>query len=263
MGNLSQLVEELRSENLQGLESLESMGNLELNNYLKQVGLGNLAPKEARAIIQSMKPNASSMTMVNSFRAPVSAAIFDLTITRNTANIVAPLPVPIFGALDRESNYVEIISQDLPVGTILSNITKSPTGKGIRFEYTAAGPLVDTIDVECAQVPYLNILRSSQGSLLKFSQCKMQISDVTIQSQFARKVGVVVNTIFGKNTSDSFTPNQFKSDLQNQNDIRTISAVQDIDMETSMVFLMNATVAFSVTYTAYVEKFEVSRAKGF
>jgi hypothetical protein len=91
----------------------------------------------------------------------------------------------------------------------------------------------------------------------------MQISDVTIQAQFSRKVSVVVNTIFGKNTSDSFTPNQFKSDLQNQNDIRTITAVQDIDQETSMVFLVNPTAAFSITYTAYVEKFETSRAKGF
>ena len=137
------------------------------------------------------------MTMVNNFRAPVSAAIFDLTVTRNTNTIASALPLPVFGALDYESNYVEIISQDLPAGCVLTSITKSASGKGLRFTYTS-GANVDTIDVECAQVPYLNILRSSQGSLLKFSQCKMQISDVTIQAQFSRKVSVVVNTIFGK-----------------------------------------------------------------
>ena len=262
MGSLDLLIDELSNENLQGLNSLESMDNLELQNYLKGVGLASLKPEAARATIRSMKANAGSMTMINNFRAPVSAAIFDLTITRNTAAIAAALPVPVFGSLDYESNYVEIISQDLPAGCVLTSIAKSTSGKGLRFTYTS-GANVDTIDVECAQVPYLNILRSSQGSLLKFSQCKMQISDVTIQAQFSRKVSVVVNTIFGKNTSDSFTPNQFKSDLQNQNDIRTITAVQDIDQETSMVFLVNPTAAFSITYTSYVEKFETSRAKGF
>ena len=258
------LIDELSNENLQGLNSLESMDNLELQNYLKGVGLASLRPQEARATIRSMKANASSMTMVDSFRAPVSAAIFDLTITRNTANIASALPLPVFGTLDYESNYVEIISQDLPANVTLTSIAKSPSNKGLRFTYTnSVGPVTDTIDVECAQVPYVNILRSSQGSLLKFSQCKMQISDVTIQAQFSRKVSIVVNTIFGKNTSDSFTPNQFKSDLQNQNDIRTISSVQNVDQETSMVFLVNPTAAFSITYTAYVEKFETSRAKGF
>lgn len=262
MGNLSQLVNELRSEDLQGLESLENMSNLEMNNYLKSVGMASLNPAEARGIIRSMKPNAGSMTMVNSFRAPVSAAIFDLTITRNTAAIASALPVPIFGTLDYESNYVSIISQDLPTGCVLTSIAKSASGKGLRFTYTS-GANVDYIEVECSQVPYVNLLRASQGSLLKLSQQKMQISDVTIQAQFSRKVQTTVNTIFGKNTSDSFTPNQFKSDLQNQNDIRTITAVTDIDQETTLSMLVNPTAAFTITYTAYVEKFETSRAKGF
>lgn len=262
MGNLTQLIDELRKEDLQGLESLENMNNKELNNYLRSVGLGNLPTNEARALVSSMKPNAPSVTMVDSFRAPVSAAIFDITITRATANIAAALPLPIFGVLDRESNYAEIINQDLPVGTVLTSIATSSTGKGLTFTYTS-GANVDTIDVECAQVPYVNILRASQTSLLKMQQNKMQISDVTKQTQFSQKVGIVVNTIFGKNTSDSYTPNQFKSDLQNQNDIRTITAVTDIDPETSMTFLVIPEAAFSITWTSYIQKFETNRAKGF
>ena len=163
--------------------------------------------------------------------------------------------------LDRESNYVEIISQDLPAGTVLTSIALTPSGKGLRFTYTS-GVNVDSIDIECAQVPYVNILRAAQTSLLKMQQNKMQISDVTLQSQFSQKVGLVVNTIFGKNTSDSFTPNQFKSDLQNQNDIRTITWVADIDSETSLTFQVIPQV-FAITWTSYIQKFETNRAKGF
>lgn len=263
MGNLAQLVDELRNEDLQGLESLESMDNRELSHYLKSVGVGNLAPSEARAIIRSVKSaQPAGMQMVNSFRAPVSAAMFDITITRNSANIASALPIPIFGALDFESNYAEIISQDLPTGCVLTSITKTSTGKGLRFTYTS-GANVDTIDIECSQNPYVNLLRASQGSLLKFQQNKMQISDTTKQTQFSQKVQVAVNTLFGKDTKDSFTPNQFKSDLQNQNDIRTITSVYDIDQETSLTFLMIAEAAFTITWTSYVQKFETSRAKGF
>jgi hypothetical protein len=261
MGNLSALIDELRNEDLQGLESLETMDNKELSHYLRQVGLTNLPTNEARALIRSMKPNAPAATMVDSFRAPVSAAIFDITISRNSSNIAASLPLPIFGVLDRESNYVEIISQDLPAGTVLTSIALTPSGKGLRFTYTS-GVNVDSIDIECAQVPYVNILRAAQTSLLKMQQNKMQISDVTLQSQFSQKVGLVVNTIFGKNTSDSFTPNQFKSDLQNQNDIRTITWVADIDSETSLTFQVIPQV-FSITWTSYIQKFETNRAKGF
>ncbi len=262
MGNLSQLIDELRNEDLQGLEALENMDNDELENYLKSVNLRGLPKSEVRGLIRSMRPNAGVVTPVNSFRAPVSAAIFDITISRASANINASLPLPIFGCLDKESNYTEIINQDLPAGTVLTSITTSPTGKGLRFTYTS-GLNVDTIDVECAQVPYVNILRASQTSLLKMQQNKLQISDVTKQTQFSQKVGIVVNTIFGKNTSDSYTPNQFKSDLQNQNDIRTITTVTDIDSETSMVFLVIPEASFSLTFTSYIQKFETNRAKGF
>lgn len=262
MGNLSQLINELRKEDLQGLESLENMSDKGLNNYLRSVGLQNLPTNEARALVRSMRPDAGAVTVVDSFRAPVSAAIFDITITRATANINAALPLPIFGVLDRESNYAEIINQDLPSGTVLTSITASGSGKGLTFTYTS-GANVDTIDVECAQVPYVNILRASQTSLLKMQQNKLQISDVTKQTQFSQKVGIVVNTIFGKNTSDSYTPNQFKSDLQNQNDIRTITTITDIDSETSMVFLVIPEAAFSLTFTSYIQKFETNRAKGF
>ena len=262
MGNLSALIDELRNEDLQGLESLENMSDKGLNNYLRSVGLQNLPVNEARSLVRSMRPDAATVTVTDSFRAPVSAAIFDITITRNTNDINAALPLPIFGVLDRESNYAEIINQDLPAGTVLTSIANSPSGKGLRFTYTS-GADVDTIDVECAQVPYVNILRASQTSKLKMQQNKIQISDVTKQTQFSQKVGIVTNTIFGKNTSDSYTPNQFKSDLQNQNDIRTITTITDLDSETSMVFLVVAEAGFSVTFTSYIQKFETNRAKGF
>lgn len=259
MGSLEGLLEALRSEDLQGLESLENMDDKSLRRFAEVNGIKGAPVSVVRNLVKEQKNmNDKTVSVVDSFRAPVSAAIFDLTITRNSANIAAVLPVAIFGVLDRESNYVEIISQDLPSGTVLTSLSTSPSGKGLRFTYTQ-GANVDTIDVECAQVPYVNILRAAQTSLLKMQQNKMQISDTTKQSQFSQKVGIVTNTIFGKNTSDSYTPNQFKSDLQNQNDIRTITTITNVDSETSMTFGVIAEADFQITWTSYIQKFETSR----
>jgi hypothetical protein len=207
----------------------------------------------------TLATNNMSIDPIN--RMPDSASVFDLVITRNSANIAQYLPIPLFGALDFESKYKDIISSFLPLSTITYELAVSPSGKGLRFTFTnSVGPAVDTIDVECSQVAYVNLLRASQGSILKFSENKINISDVTKQAQFTQAVTLFKNSLFGKLEKDSFTPNQFKSDLQNQNDIRTITIQWDIDQESSVVYLINNTAGFVVTQTSYVESYSTSRA---
>lgn len=231
------LVDKLHSKSVQGLESY--------NNVNTDMGY------------------TANVQMDNTFRAPKSAAMFDLTITRVSENINADLPIPFWGALDRESNYVEVISSYLPAGTTLGGIDVpaiqvSPTGKGLRFGFKS-GLEVDYIDVECSQVPYVNLLRASQGSLIKMQQNKMTISNVAVQTQFSNSVYIYRNSLFGKDSTDSFTPNQFKSDLQNQNDIRTITTTYTVDQETSMVFLVKPVEGFQIGWTSYVEQYDTIR----
>lgn len=263
--NLDKVVKVLRSASIEQLDAIEKMNHKQLNHFFATVdsNMSSVSPSTIKNLInqeninQSANPTSVLVTPTPSFRAPVAAAQFTLNITRNSVNIASILPVPLFGILDKESTYKEIVAQSLPAGCVLT-LAVSPTGKGIRFTYTSGGN-VDTIDVECPQVPYVNLLRASQGSILTMTQNKMSIDDVADQSQFAQAVEIVHNTLFGKFTSDSFTPNDYKSDLQNQNDIRIFTNIITIDQETSLMFQAIA-VATGFSLTSFVSSYSTARA---
>lgn len=242
-------------KNLENLETMKlttkKLGNFARSNSIAMASFGE-------PIIKVATPSDNTPFIYEPERAPNSAAMFDITITRKTANIAADLPIPLFGVLDRESDYSEILPQLLPVGTSYE-IARTTDRKGLKFTFTS-GLNVDIVEVTCAQVPYLNLLRASQGSMLRMEQNKMNISDVSVQNQFRNKVQVTRNTIFGKDTNDSYTPNQFKSDMQNQNDIRTITANFNVDLETSFTILIAQQANFDVTMTSYISEFSVQRA---
>lgn len=243
-----------KNSNINNLQNLETM-------KISRKKLGNFAMVNTdfgQPVIKVASPSENVPFVYEPERAPNSAAMFDITITRKTANIAADLPAPLFGVLDKESDYSEILPQLLPVGCSYE-IARTTDRKGLKITYTL-GLNSDIIEITCAQVPYLNLLRASQGSVLRMEQNKMNISDVSVQSQFRNKVQVTRNTIFGKDTNDSYTPNQFKSDMQNQNDIRTITANFNVDLETSFTVLVAQEANFDVTMTSYISEFSVQRA---
>lgn len=249
-------------ENINHLQNFESMriNQKKLANYAMQpIAASSLAlPKTFGDPIVKSAPLSAPVSTYDIERAPDSAAMFDITMTRKTHNIAADLPAIVFGVLDRESDFSEILPQLLPVGCSYE-VARTTDRKGLKFTYTL-GANTDIIEVSCAQVPYLNLLRATQGSVLRMEQNKMNISDVSVQSQFRNKVQVTRNTMFGKDTNDSFTPNQFKSDMQNQNDIRTITANFNVDLETSFAVLLSQQSDFDVTITSYISKFSVIKA---
>lgn len=195
----------------------------------------------------------SLMTPVADFRSPVSAALFDILITRNSANIAAPLPIPIFGVLDQESDWIEIIGQFLASG-ITYEVTRGADKKSLDFTFTAAGPLTDVVNVSCNQVPYVNLLAAGLDSVFRMQQLKMQISNVANQLQFSQSVRTFDRSFFGFHKDDQFTPNQFKTDLQNQNDIRTINNLIDVDKQRTILVSMIA-VAETLTISAFVQAY--------
>lgn len=286
--DLNRVVEMLRGADIQQLEALESMPKQKLQHFLKDINASDMASEgnilRTKNLIQTEKKSrrtlltnekkkftndglpsqkkvnnmGSLIGLIGGLGVPKSAAIFDIVIKRVGATIAANLPLPTFGTLDKESNYIDIISNLLPAG-VTYIVEKSATGKGLKFTYTD-GVNTDYITVECAQVPYLNLLRGSQGSILRFAQTKINISDVTTQEQFTNAVWFKRNSIFGKQEQDSFTGNQFKSDLQNQNDMRTVTIEFDVDQEMSVVYLIAPKTNFTVTQTSYISSFETPRA---
>ena len=201
---------------------------------------------------QNASPNAL-MTPVADFRSPVSAASFDILIERKTANILEVLPVPIFGVLDQESDWIEIMNQFLTTGTTYT-VSRGADRKSLDFTFTN-GVLSDIINVSCNQVPYVNLIISGLDSVFKMQQNKLQISNVALQNEFSQSIGVFNRSFFGHHQDDSITPNQYKSDLQNQNDIRTINQILDIDKQRTLLFKMVAS-PFTLTMSSFIQKYD-------
>lgn len=223
-----------------------------MQHYRVAVPSDELAIPVANAIANS-KPASLSVPIAD-FRSPVSASTFDILITRATAAIAQVLPVPLFGVLDNESDWIEIMNQFLQSGTTYT-VARNADRKSLNFVFTA-GLDSDTITVSCNQVPYVNFLIAGLDSVFKLQQIKMQISDVAEQSQFSRAIHIYNRSMFGADLNDSITPNQYKSDLQNQNDIRTINQIISIDKERSLLVLVNAAAALVITFSMFVEKYD-------
>lgn len=145
-------------------------------------------------------------------------------INRNAINIPTPLQFAMFGVLDFKTDYINVITGNP------ATIGRNRDGKSLNFVYGG-----DTITISCNEVPYINLV-NGYGFILKIKQLKLVVSDVTQQSFFSTAVNTSHKSIYGLNESDSFTPNSFKSDMQNQNDIRTVNINSPIDMENSLLF---------------------------
>lgn len=202
----------------------------------------------------------SLMTPVADFRSPVSAALFDIIITRHTAAIASVLPIPVFGVLDQESDWIEIVSPYLAAG-ITYTVERGADLKSLDFTFTS-GMNVDIVNVSCNQVPYVNLLAAGLDSVFRLQQIKMQISDVAQQLQFSQSVRTFDRSFFGFHKDDQFTPNQFKSDLQNQNDIRTINNIIDVDKQRTMLFGLVPVAAFSLTLSSFVQAYNKGMNSG-
>lgn len=242
-----------RNKNKRVLTLMSKDGkHFEHYNAVKAVPTDMLATSVVTAA-ENAKPNAL-MTPVADFRSPVSAASFDILITRATANIAAYLPIPLFGVLDQESDWVEIMSSFLTTGTTYT-VSRNADRKSLDFTFTNGGN-TDIVTVSCEQVPYVNLLISGLDSVFKMQQNKMQISDVAEQAQFSKKVGIYDRSFFGHEQKDSITPNQYKSDLQNQNDIRTINQILDIDKQRTLLFQIAPAENFTITISSFIMKYD-------
>lgn len=252
-----QLANALAEMDEQQLESLESLVNV--GQFPAQ--LGNMSA--IKSAIAKQRAERANVVMVDSYRAPVSEATLDVTFTRKRVGesvSLGVLPVAFFGALEYESDFYRMMAPYLPVG-VTYTMAKSANGQDLVFTYTD-GTNTETITVSLSEAPYTNFLRGLLGTYMKIQQTKIQISDVAVQNQFSQGITTFHGSQWGKTEFDKINPSTFKSDLQNQNDIRTITAVYDIDRERGWIFNIVGENNFTLTASLFVQAYHKGEHQG-
>jgi len=186
------------------------------------------------------------------------AAQFDLTITRNSININAALPIVLFGVIDLESAYSQVINT-LPAGCVLTSVVN--TGGSYIFTYTS-GANVDTITITCAQTPYAGFLRATQTDTMQVRAYRIAVSSTDAVDQFNYAMQHVKRSLFGADKRDSLTPSTYVSPdqyLATRVDIGDVksgsSHVSSLDKETSIQVLVKKQV-FNFTLSVFVNRFD-------
>lgn len=207
----------------------------------------------------NVAPNAASSNVVLLQNEGVQTGVarFNLTIYRKTANIASVLPVPVFGALDYESDYVEVLAPYLPAGCTYV-IERTSDKKGLKITYTV-GMASDIVEVNVKEKPYLSLLRGTQTSTIKLSQMKAKIFDVADEQQFSETIRPVINTLFGLATSNPFTADDWLRDDQFVQTMRTINQDVNVDAETTVVFGMTNIANNVMTITTTVGRYQTIR----
>jgi hypothetical protein len=233
-------------------------------NFQNFHGRHNIAGETQIGSIDQGVQVARLVTPVADFRAPSSAATFDLLINRLTSNIPDVLYIPLFGVLDQESDWIEIMGQKLPA-TITYAVARGADRKSLDFTFTQ-GANVDVVNVSCNQTPWVNMMIAGLDSVFKMQQNKIEISDVAIARQFSYAIGIYNRSMFGHNENDTITPNQYKTDMQNQNDIRVINQILDIDKQRSLLMpIVNHSevdTPFLVTMSSFISKYDKGQMAG-
>lgn len=186
------------------------------------------------------------------------AAQFDLTITRNSTTINAALPIVLFGVIDLESAYSQVINT-LPAGVTLTSVVN--TAGSYVFTYSD-GTHTDTITITCAQTPYAGFLRATQTDTMSIRAYRIAVSSTDAVDQFNYAMQHVKRSLFGADKRDSLTPSTYISPdqyLATRVDIGDVksgsSHVASIDKETSIQVLVKKQ-AFNFTLSVFVNRFD-------
>ena len=244
--------------------SLESLENLDTNTeHFVRMGL---PMSEARRKAASMSIGSSKGVSVTGSNADKygNAALFDITITRNTATIAAVLPVPVFGAIDQFGKYSQSLGGYLPDGVTLTSVVN--TNGAFVFTYTD-GTHTDTITITCSQIAYASFVNSTLSDVMAIRAIRYKINSDAQLSNFSNQFTIVKKSLYGAKKQDNIpvasylSPNQFLRDtidIGNVNEGR--GNVTTLDKETSIVIGMNAA-AFSITQSVFISAFNKLNAE--
>ena len=234
--------EQVSYEQVRHLSKVAGISHEQAANVLKAgVGTMNL-PKEA--------PIAGNVR---------SAAQFSINVARPTAAIVGTkLPFVVFGPLDIQNGYRQIITGLLPAGVALTSVTIGEvSGKpnDCTFTYTAAGPLVDSVVVTCGTMAYPSLMISLITDLILSTKLRITLSDAAQTAQFNETLNANTRNMFGSNHQNPITPADYKSPEQFQQGIVDLDVDYKFDKETMLVSNILAVAGFSINYSLNIAQF--------
>ena len=147
-----------------------------------------------------------------------SVGDLNLTISRPTANIAAPLPYILFDLNGYNSSYVSTLRQYLPAGVTVSAASDPLTGDVI-LTYTAPGPLVDTVRISLTGSPisYSEFLQSMSSNFFKTRYIRYEIpNDGNLLAQSSQPINFGLLSALGMQNRNAMLPRsrRMSSDYQ-------------------------------------------------
>jgi hypothetical protein len=180
------------------------------------------------------------------------SALYDIVISRPTANIASALPIVLFAPKYFTSNYTNFFSSNpLPAGTTLA-ITTSATGN-VLFTFTS-GANIDVITISCNQNPYISFLENLKTSSITLTKNFVRVSSTNSLSQFGQPVNVLTRSLYGKAGADNFTPSSFLSPDQQQTTVLAVPMKFELDGVTGWVTSIDATANTVYTFNSFVSE---------
>jgi hypothetical protein len=176
--------------NLESLENLEHAENMIRNGatikdavrYMKGKGHGNIGLRPHEGVVVQ----------------------FDLKIFRNSNNIAQALPVPLFGILELERSYRNVLTPLLTGGTVITSVVN--TDGSLVITYTN-GSNTDTVTITCAQNSYASVIRATLMNKIDIKALKLVVPTDDYITEFDQPLQWTVRSMFGKiKSQDTVTP---------------------------------------------------------
>lgn len=171
--------------------------------------------------------------------APIAASALDATLK-------VSLPFTLFGLADYYANYFRHRQLMPPVIWDFSDIiiekvaaaTCPSTNVGdliFAFTKTIGADTYDAyIIVHCSQVPYATLLKSTSSDMFIINMVRYVIPDETKINQFSNQFKIVVQTLFGKLSTDEISPQSFITPEQFQKNSADVPMLKSIDKESQI-----------------------------
>lgn len=229
-----------------------------LNRFF--AGIGNNKPNYADRF--SSLEHVAGGVNIDSQVIPAGGFVaqFDVTITRNTSNVVQVLDVAILGFTEILSGYRGFVNPVTGGTVALTGGIYNTLPDRYRFTHVL-GANTDTIDITSATHVYPSLMQSTGFDLYQINNIRYTVSDTTIaDAQFKNKFEIRKRSIFGLEKSNPISVTSFKDPMNQQNNIIDIPIKMLMDKETCIVIGMQNEVvpatAYSITLSIFVQFFD-------
>lgn len=262
------------SDNFEELSHFQVAEAFEIENALNKIGVN---PVQARQVARkaitrpqianrlkdalgTVTPGLSGISDRSPMAGGAAAALLNIRVTRLTATIAGiSLPFPIFGSAQVANGYRTMLNEFLTGGTVLTSVRQGESDSlpnSLDLVYTN-GANVDTVRVECVEVPYPTLLTDGITDPFEINKCRVNVSNTAVaDAQFGNQYVVKTNTMFGQKKSDSISPETFNDPSNLRNNIIDLNVTGSFDKDTALIGLIHPTASLIVSHSLFVKKFD-------